>query len=52
LNCEPCGTDDSLNIYYSNQREAGFRVSIGSNDNGGTVKTPTDSEFMFTVIDF
>jgi len=52
LNCSSCGTDDSIGIYYSNQTTNGFRVIIGANDNGGTVKVPVDLEFMFTAIDF
>lgn len=52
LNCISCGTDDSIGIYYSNQDANGFRVIMGANDNGATVKVPVNLEFMFTAIDF
>lgn len=52
-NCNSCGTDDSIAIFYDNQTLAGFDVIIGANDNNNsTTKTPSDLEFMFTVIDF
>ncbi|MBW2937798.1 hypothetical protein KXJ69_06740 [Aureisphaera sp. CAU 1614] len=50
--CSSCGTDDSIGIYYSNQTNNGFRVIIGSNDNGSTAKVPVNLEFMFTAVDF
>ncbi len=51
--CASCGaTDDSFTAYYTNQTTAGFTVNTGYNDNGATALVTTDTEFMFSVIDF
>jgi len=43
--------DDTAARYY-NQTSSGFDVRIKDNDNGGSVGTYRDFEFMFVVLDF
>lgn len=51
--CASCAaTDDSFTAYYTSQTVNGFTVNTGYNDNGTTALAATDTEFMFTVIDF
>lgn len=45
------GNDDPGITYYD-QTTSGFKVEIGDNDNGSTIRSTYDGEFMFTIIDF
>ncbi|WP_445710211.1 hypothetical protein [Flavobacterium sp.] len=40
---------DNLEIAYFNQTNAGFYINDGDSDNGRSVKTDVDLEFMFVV---
>ncbi|CAM4047415.1 MULTISPECIES: hypothetical protein [Flavobacterium] len=40
---------DNLEIAYLNQTNAGFYINDGDSDNGRSVKTDVDLEFMFVV---
>lgn len=40
---------DNLEIAYFNQTNAGFYINGGDSDNGRSVKTDVDLEFMFVV---
>lgn len=45
------GSDDPGIAYYD-QETTGFKVRIGDNDNGASVRNKFDSEFMFTIFDY